>query len=96
MASPFRLRLSNAPLYRFPGAEQIPLDLLFASGSGLDPHISPQTALFQVERIAKFRNIEASKIEALIEQLTEKRQWSALGAPRINVLKLNLKLDNIK
>lgn len=81
---------------RFPLAQHIPSDLLFASGSGLDPHITPQTALFQVERIATFRGIEASKIEALIEQLTEERQGGFLGAPRINVLKLNLELDELQ
>ncbi|MBS4170596.1 potassium-transporting ATPase subunit KdpC [Neochlamydia sp. AcF95] len=74
----------------------IPSELLFASASGLDPHISPQTAYFQVERIIKARGWNENNKEAifrLIEASIELPRWGFLGAPYINVLKLNLALD---
>lgn len=75
---------------------EIPSELLFASASGLDPHISLQTALFQVERISKARNIEKGKVIAEIRTLIEKRRFGFLGVTRVNVLKLNMALDGLK
>ena len=74
----------------------IPSDLVCASGSGLDPHISPQGAKVQIERIAKTRNIEKSKVSSLVDKYTEDPLLGIFGIPRVNVLKLNLALDEIK
>lgn len=73
---------------------QIPSDMLYASGSGLDPHISPASALFQSDRVAKARHIEKKKLIGLINKATEKRDLLIFGEPRVNVLKLNMLLDS--
>ncbi len=74
----------------------IPIDLVTASGSGLDPEISPLAAFYQIPRIAKVRGISTNQLYLLVEQTTEKRFFGILGEPRVNVLKLNIALDNLK
>jgi len=72
----------------------IPVDLITASGSGLDPHISPAAAAYQSHRVARVRNMAIEQVRSLVDANTESRQWWVLGEPRVNVLKLNLALDS--
>jgi K+-transporting ATPase ATPase C chain len=76
----------------------LPIDLLYASGSGLDPHISPEAARLQIGRVAKSRNLtpeQKAKLADLVERCIEPPQWGIFGEPRVNVFLLNLALDRL-
>jgi len=76
-----------------PADTVVPADMVFASGSGLDPHISPQAAALQVARVAEARSLTVEQVQALVSEATEGPQFGLLGEPRVNVLRLNLALD---
>ena len=89
--------LARAAAFRaahgLPADAPVPADMLFASGSGLDPHISPEAAGAQVQRVAAARGLRAERVEGLLRPFIEPPQFGGLGEPRVNVLLLNLALD---
>ena len=90
-----RVRSDVAALGLKPGVV-VPADIITASGSGLDPHISPAAAALQVTRVARARNLPVERVRALEQASTSGRLLGIIGEPRVNVLELNLALDAIK
>jgi len=80
---------------RLPEGTPVPADLVLASGSGLDPDISPRSALLQIERVARIRNLDPAVVRSLVLRFTNQPFLGIFGQPRVNVLKLNLALDSM-
>jgi K+-transporting ATPase ATPase C chain len=88
-----RVKIDSAALQAENPNQPVPADLVTTSASGLDPHITPAAAFFQIPRVARVRGLSEDRIHALVEAHIEKRTWGFLGEPRVNVLELNLALD---
>ena len=88
-----RMKADTASLHAENPTMPVPIDLVTSSASGLDPHISPAAAAFQIPRVAKARGISEDELNRLVAAHTEGRQFGFLGEPRVNVLELNLDLD---
>jgi K+-transporting ATPase ATPase C chain len=96
LAEAVRKRIANLrsadPGNRLP----VPVDLVTASGSGLDPHISPAAALYQVTRVSQARSLDAGKVAELVHMQIQDRQFGIFGEPTVNVLRLNMALDALR
>ena len=91
-----RVKLNVEELQRENPGKPVPIDLVTTSASGLDPHISPAAAEFQVPRVARERDLSENEVRRIVGMHTEGRQFGFLGEPRVNVLELNLDLDRRK
>jgi K+-transporting ATPase ATPase C chain len=96
LASAFKARVDALRLADLGNERPIPVDLITASSSGLDPHISPAAADYQVSRVAKARGLEENKVRELVAKHTQLRTFMLLGEDRVNVVTLNLELDKTK
>ena len=91
-----RVRASEQELRAERPEGVLPVDMLTASGSGLDPHISPDAALMQVRRVAEARGLSPEAVEKLVRGHVEGPEWGVWGEPKVNVLRLNLALDELR